>query len=97
MGQEEETERPINNSDIIALRQKVMGPAVAVRASRKSHILDTHTHTHTHTHLINIQSVSSQQICQSIYLCQLLTGKKSVTSCIYELLNIVKLRSFQRL
>ena len=49
MGQEEETERPINNSDIIALRQKVMGPAVAVRASRKSHILDTHTHTHTHT------------------------------------------------
>ena len=45
MGQEEETERPINNSDIIALRQKVMGPAVAVRASRKSQILDAHTHT----------------------------------------------------
>lgn len=93
MGQEEETERPINNSEIIALRQKVMGPVVAVRASRKSQILDAHTHTH----LINIQSVSSQQKCQSIYLCQLLTGKKSVTSCIYELLNIVKLRSFQRL
>ena len=95
MGQEEETERPINNSEIIALRQKVMGPAVAVRASRKSQILDAHTHTHTH--LINIQSVSSQQKCQSIYLCQLLTGKKSVTSCIYELLNIVKLMSFQKL
>ena len=49
MGQEEETERPINNSEIIALRQKVMGPVVAVRASRKSQILDAHTHTHTHT------------------------------------------------
>ena len=45
MGQEEETERPINNSEIIALRQKVMGPVVAVRASRKSQILDAHTHT----------------------------------------------------